>query len=326
MDGGSGVTVEEATVSERAAPRRILRWLLQAIVVGVTLAYVISALWGNWGEVARLNLDLNPAYLGGALGMALLYLLGRGLLWDRIVSRLVGAHPRAFNVACWLISVLGKYVPGKVFLLVARLYMYRERGASAALVLVGTLVEAMVLFLSTALLLAGATLTTALDVSPLLRHSLAVAALALLLVAHPRVLRWGISILAKLRKTELTLPEYRLADGLRWTLHMVLSWLVLGTGMYLLARSLVYLPPAAVLQLTAAFAVAAVSGTFAVLAPAGIGVREAALTALLTPLMGAGPAAALAILARLWITLAELSAGLVATPMLRRIKRREAPQ
>jgi uncharacterized membrane protein YbhN (UPF0104 family) len=311
-------------VSEPTLTVRILRRVLQATVAGVTLAYVAAALWRNWDDVARLEFRPSPLLLGGALVLALSYLVGRGLLWHQIATRLVGSFPRRVNVACWLASMLGKYLPGKVFSLLGRAYVYRIRGASATHVAVGFLVELMVLYLTTGLLFAAATLTIDMAVPPALQRALLIAALLLLLLAHPKVLRWGLRGLGRLRKVELEATGYRFADGLLWTIHMAAIWAVLGVGFYLLACSLVDLPLRAVPRLTAAFALAGVAGITAVFAPAGIGVREGVLTLLLAPMLGAGPAAALAVLARLWMTVAEVAAALAAGPLLRPERERGA--
>ena len=47
-------------------------------------------------------------------------------------------------------------------------------------------------------------------------------------------------------------------------------------------------------------------GYAAIFAPAGIGVREGAMAVLLSPWMGAADATVLAVIARIWMTVAEL--------------------
>ncbi len=59
---------------------------------------------------------------------------------------------------------------------------------------------------------------------------------------------------------------------------------------------------------------AGLAGIAAFFVPAGIGVREAALVWYLAPVIGPGPAALLAVAARVWISVGE--AGLVAAGML----------
>jgi len=58
----------------------------------------------------------------------------------------------------------------------------------------------------------------------------------------------------------------------------------------------------------AAFLVAGVAGILAVFVPAGLGVREAALSLLLAPQLGEGLAIGLALASRVWLLLSELGA------------------
>ena len=59
-----------------------------------------------------------------------------------------------------------------------------------------------------------------------------------------------------------------------------------------------------------AFAGAYVLGYIAVLAPAGLGIREVSLAVLLSPIMSAEEALVLALLARAWTTFVEVIPGL----------------
>jgi hypothetical protein len=60
------------------------------------------------------------------------------------------------------------------------------------------------------------------------------------------------------------------------------------------------------LQVGPAYAAAYVAGYIAVFAPAGAGIREGVLVVLLQPVMAREAAVAIAVIARLWTTVAEL--------------------
>ena len=93
------------------------------------------------------------------------------------------------------------------------------------------------------------------------------------------------------------------------------QWLVYGAAFVCLNRGLG-------LELgywagTMAFAAAYFVGYISIFAPAGIGVREGVLVALLAPAIGAEAAIVVAALQRVWITLVELAGALAALPLLR---------
>ncbi len=100
-------------------------------------------------------------------------------------------------------------------------------------------------------------------------------------------------------------PEgVRSADAIEWLLLGLATWVAYSGAFFLLVVSLgldAHLVPSA-----SAFAAAYVLGYVVVFAPAGIGVREGFLVALMAPQIGAGVAGAVAVVARLWTTVIEV--------------------
>ena len=102
--------------------------------------------------------------------------------------------------------------------------------------------------------------------------------------------------------------------GLSWFLKVFLGsvvlWLILGVPFRLLA---IGVSPAAKAwtwpQPAAIFAIAWCVGLLVLIAPGGIGVREAVLTALLRGFLSAGEALSVAVMARLWWTVTEALFG-----------------
>jgi len=92
--------------------------------------------------------------------------------------------------------------------------------------------------------------------------------------------------------------------GLRWVALFGVNWIVYAGSFWLMARSFGIDAP--FLALAPSFAAAYVLGYVMVFAPAGIGVREGFLVALLQPSVGGAAATALAVVARFWMTLLEL--------------------
>ena len=86
-------------------------------------------------------------------------------------------------------------------------------------------------------------------------------------------------------------------------LCLAFSWLVIGTT---------DLGSSRIPELSGVFLVSYIAGYVSLLTPGGLGVREGVMTIMLTPWTGAGPAAALSILSRLWITATEVVALLPA--------------
>ncbi len=99
-------------------------------------------------------------------------------------------------------------------------------------------------------------------------------------------------------------PSLSPSHALEWLGIGLGTWVIYGGAFWILARGLGL--QVTVLPTASAFAAAYVLGYVMIFAPAGLGVREGFLVALMAPHVGAGPAGALAIVARLWTTVIEV--------------------
>ena len=135
--------------------------------------------------------------------------------------------------------------------------------------------------------------------------------LLVLLVAAmaPGILRALLSVWFRLAKQEVPgdLGPDR-AFGLRWMGLYAIGWILQGLAFWVLARGLGF--DLTLLEGVPAFPAAYLAGYVALFAPAGAGIREGVLVALLGPIMGAG-AGVVALVARLWTTAVELLPALV---------------
>ena len=92
--------------------------------------------------------------------------------------------------------------------------------------------------------------------------------------------------------------------GVRWLGLFTLNWAVYAMAFWLLYLSFGNFAP--FIQLGPAFAAGYVAGYVAFFAPAGVGVREAAIIGFLTPVMSLEAATVLAVIARIWTTAVEV--------------------
>ena len=86
------------------------------------------------------------------------------------------------------------------------------------------------------------------------------------------------------------------------------GWTLLAVAFAFFVLSVAPLAVSDIPALARVFVLSYLVGYVALVAPGGLGVREGVLTVFLKPLAGSGPAAALALLARLWVTVTELLA------------------
>ncbi|MEX1183824.1 MAG: lysylphosphatidylglycerol synthase domain-containing protein [Gemmatimonadota bacterium] len=322
-------------MSSRRVARRAVQLLLFALV-----------LWGIYRvlapELDRLTLDdLNrwrPATLPLLASFALLvavYLV-HALIWRRMLGDLSIGRPSVHtSLRVYFLSSLGRYIPGKLWQL-AGLAVLAQRAGLPPAPAAATAVLGQFGFLTTGLLFLGVVLPewrTVLDPAagsagaasapsgaalPLaLGAAMLVAGSAALwlLVATPigrgfrhRVLAAvGDAAGSRIAGAFDLADRVRPADAAIWAAAYAASWVVLGAAFTLFVAAFEPTAVTAPRYLSGAVAASYLAGYLFVLAPAGIGVREAAMLVLLQPVLpGAGAALVVSASSRLWFTAAEL--------------------
>jgi len=201
-----------------------------------------------------------------------------------------------------MVANLGRYVPGKVWQIAGLVALARSRGVPGA-----TATAAAVL--GQGIALASATLVGfgslwALADGAAWRWALPVVLVGGMAVGlAPPVFHAVVGTWFRLAKTAEP-EELAPARAVEWLLLGLGTWIVYGTAFWILVESLGF--EVTLLPTASAFAAAYVLGYVMVFAPAGIGVREGFLVALMAPQLGAGAAGAVAVIARLWTTVIEV--------------------
>lgn len=210
----------------------------------------------------------------------------------------------------WYLSQIGKYIPGGVWLFAARVVWYRRLGmptliASAAAIweVLSTIITGLLIGVASIVLISDRDL------------ALTISGLAFVLVAGIVVsvlpAAWQIMAGFKLPGaqrmltvlSELGAGRYRLLAQLSGLSLVV--WLVTGIGFYVLVAALVDVQNLTLWYAIVTFAVSWTIGFLVIIAPTGLGAREAMIALFLTPIYGFSLAFSIALLARLWWVVAE---------------------
>jgi uncharacterized membrane protein YbhN (UPF0104 family) len=269
---------------------RPLRWGFLAAV----LAFAWLGLRGRLDEVGEALRTTPLTGLLGALSLVLLGLVATGLLWLRLMTTLDERLPLLDGLSTFFVGQLGKYIPGSVWSIGAQADLARRHTiavrvtVTAGLLFLGIHVGTAVLLGSLALLTGG------LD-SP-----------------WPAWVSWAALLVAVVGLAPTTVRlAGRVAAGQQirfgWVdLVVVIGLMAVAWSAYAALTLLLPTTPWSHLPaLGGAFAVAYAVGVVVVVAPAGVGAREAVFVLLLTPVVGVAPATALALTARLVHTCAD---------------------
>jgi hypothetical protein len=301
-------------------------------------------LYLNWDRVreplSRLNWFLFA--LGAVMFGGFLFVF-RVMPWWWILLRFGHRMPIPAATRIWSFSELARYLPGKVWQFIGRVFLIRPYGVSAGVCTTSQILEMAVFLLANLLVALACLVWLGIKTEPKLRPFLWTALAlvpALLIFLHPRIF-YGIFdwVIKKLRQPVI---EQHLRKR---ELLMVGIWGIIGLVWQSLAIWLVIQEPLE-LQFTkwwvvaGAYCLAWCAGFLAFWAPAGLGVREAVFMMAMQvalpdrvrnefadPAVLAGFLAFLAILLRLLVTAGELLlAGIAYAADFRRKGRTDAPE
>lgn len=263
----------------------------------LTLGCVGWAFAGQWGAVSA-RIDVLPLIVWAFAALSVLVgLLASGLAWRAVLSGL--GHRLAPRQAgrVFFVGQLGKYVPGSVWTVVGQTEAARRYGLARAPVAATALVV-MLLNVVTGASVAAATGSGQTAVV------IAVAGAAAVALCPP-ILRRLVRLTGRVinRDLDVVVDARHIAVATGWTLLM---WAAYGAHTVLVVEGLQ--PGLSLAWPTAAgvFAAAWTAGFLAVVAPAGAGVREALIVALLSPETGSAVAGAFAVVSRLLLTMGDI--------------------
>lgn len=294
--------------------KNILRWGFLAVAVVLLVVAVVA----TWDEFVAALRDMT----WGAVVVAFLactVALGVNALSWRAVMRSIGLTatiPESMHV--FLLSQAGKYIPGSVWPVLAQAEFARDHGVSRARAMTGSIV-AMVVGVVTSAVVGAIGLVVSVPGALVAYWWVLVVAAALAATLLPPVLSRIVRLAFRVtRRTEepAHIGAMPLLASAGWS---VLMWLLLGVQAWVLLRE--FSPGAGFALATGAFAFAWLVGFLVVIAPAGVGAREAALVLALSTVAEPGQALSLAIISRFLMTGADAVGVAVGAALGRRTRR-----
>lgn len=304
---------DDPLVLDPARSRRAT--VLRAALLVVAVAFAAAALVSQWSEVAGRAEDLSLGWVAVSFLATSGGLVASFVAWRTTLAGL-GA-PTALRPAgrIFFVGQLGKYVPGSIWALVGQMELGRAAGIRRdRMATAGILV--LVISLAAALGLGTLAVPALVEAGAGGYGLLVLAAVPLAVGLHPRVLGPGLDWLLRLaRRPPLDAP----VTGATVAQVLVLSVAsngLLGLAVWALARDLGADEWRVLPLAVGGYALAAAASLVVVPLPAGIGLREAVLVALLAPVLEVGGATLVAVAARLVIVVADLGAAGVAASLV----------
>jgi uncharacterized membrane protein YbhN (UPF0104 family) len=304
--------------------KKILIRSAQVVIIILIFYFLIKSLVANWNQVKDFDWRFNYPLLILSFLLQIVALFWLVQIWRWILGH-TGSSVSYFGLfKVWFFANLGRYLPGKVWQFLGMVYMLEKRGVPPRNTF-STVVLAQTFSVMSGLLIAffflgGNLYSQFLSKSPGLIVVIVMFFLAVIVMAcYPKLLQKIVNFgLGILKKEKITL-DITGKDVIIYLLCYSVSWLLFGLAFLVFIKAMAQASFAMYPSLTGAFAFSVNIGFLALFVPGGIGVREGLLVLLLSSLFPASfpvPVATLiSLLARLWVTIAELLCFLIAAPL-----------
>lgn len=292
-------------MSKKIDGSAVLR-IVKTVFGALAVIFIAWYFYGNRDEFSEKITNVDPPIFAISMLFYFVYKLSLASLFHYI-TRLNGcAISYRKAIPAYLYSILGKYIPGKVFMLAARLTCYKEEGAPLSKVTVCFFIENICTLLGAAMLFILSLFFFPNELLENYRWLTILLIAAFFICIHPKIINTALKIIGKIFKKQLEIPM-KYPQILKVVLMFIGNWLIVGFGFFMLVKS-VY--PAVgwdqMLFCAGIFGVSAIIGILAIFAPSGLGVREGIILAGLMLIMPESDAAVISVVSRLWQTAAEL--------------------
>lgn len=316
--------VDEQKANEKKPSKKktIMKFVKIAFLLAV-LVFMVRYFYKNWDDIKSLDMSVNWGVFVGSMILFFIYKLTQASLWHYITYLDHSNIKFGSAITCYLYSILGKYIPGKVFMLAARIPTYEEQGVPMRKTTICFLLENVCTMLGAGFLFLLSLFFFPNDLLSDYLWAVVVFIVVFIVCINPKIINFFLRMLGKLmKKDDMEIP-FSYFQMLKVVFLFVLNWLIVGTGFYLLTCSIYPVPASQWLYVGGVYGLSVIIGLISLFAPSGIGVREGIMILGFNLIMPEEYSVVISIVSRLWITIAELILILGAFIVNQIVKRRK---
>ena len=287
--------------------KKYIKVLLNFVVLLFIGIYIYQIFVSNQDQLMGYTVKIKVKYLVVSFFMLIAVFFSQSIGWYFLTKSLFGKLPFWKTNIVWYKSLIGKYIPGKIWMYIGRgsFYFKLEDGKfkyTSCVILEGifNLLSAIVVAVISFTMISLNQLDYIVYISIFVM-------IALFIVIHPNVMNFFISQINKIPKVDFPL----LCVKYNQVLLLLLFWIastVFGGGalFYLSLATGIEISNHLILYFAAVHALASFIGLIAFFSPGGIGVRESIYIILLEKHISSVDATLTSIFSRIWITVIEL--------------------
>jgi hypothetical protein len=278
----------------------------------LVIFFLVKIISDNIKDLGSIDFKINLPISIISMVIFLIYKFYNAFLWHFLTVKSDCKINTGNSIIAWSYSQLGKFVPGKVFYLLGRLYYYKKENVSTAKITFCFFLENAYTFLSALFMFIVSIPFVDLSIANEYKFYSIILLILFFVFLNPFFAEKGLNFVLKVLKKEPMKLYLAYRDMIIMLLLFVSNWLVMGVGFFILSEALYPVGPSKFFYLTAAFALSNVIGILSFFAPAGIGVRETILIFVLKAIMPSSFAVIISIVSRIWSTAGELMTVLIA--------------
>ena len=286
--------------------RKRWQWLIGLILGVLVYSYIASRLWRDWQSFDLAAFQLRYSLLGLSWLAQAMGILVAMWTWALLMRQMGYVIPFKRHVKVYTATNLARRLPGLVWWVVGRAYMYDRNGVSKLETSAGAMLE---MVLTTTAALSIAIVTSVVAGSPLQKVSPVVllALLAVLVVLlHPRLFE----IARRRLRTSATIPRIKWHQLLLLFGYEVIVVALGGIALYMMIAAIYQATPAVLIAAIQGWALTVVSGSLLFWLPFDFGLSSGLLAVILGAFMPTPVALVVVVAWRFWAGVCELIWGL----------------
>ena len=253
-----------------------MRLALQVGLAVVVFGFLVLTVIDQWSEIQAEGVHFHVLWLIPALIILVLYYVLAAFGWDLVLRSL--GYRIGFGRAqvAWGQPLLARYVPGSILYVLGRVLLTERAGVPRRISLASIVYE-QAISATSAIVVAAYFIIKHPDLQGYPERWAVLLLIPIaLFVLHPKVFgRLSSKALRALGRDPLPVVM-SLRDIVALIVYYALVWLVIAFGIYSVARSVTYIPYSDILLVGSAQAIGYFAALVTLVAPAGLGVRDAA--------------------------------------------------
>ena len=230
-----------------------------------------------------------------------------GVIWADIMNRLGSNVPLLSHIQHYCTARILRRIPGKIWFIVGRGYLYSQDGDSFGLVAIASAIEFAITLLSGVIVVLFTISYAIFDLSnPAYYVSLAAIAGFSILCIHPRTIAWLVK-----RAGLADVPNLSYGTLLKWLVSYMIIWVIGGLMLYLVANIVIDVPYLHIGYIIGSWCLISIFSLVTIAIPTNLGINDIGLGLLLMSILPSSLAAVIAVLFYLLALLYEFIGFLI---------------